>query len=102
MARGENTKALRRGALSSLGPALIDPTGASAVAFLATGTGYAIGSTYHITRGSLKRIKEAMASNRERKAAANTFNIPPAVHINIQEMFEHGTRSLNHSLVGFC
>lgn len=76
MARGEKTKAAGAAAIMSFGTAFFDPTGASAVTFLATGTSFAIGSTYYITRGSLKLIKEGMAFNREKKAAANTFNIP--------------------------
>lgn len=97
MARGEKTKAAGAAAITSFGTAFFDPTGASAVTFLATGTSFAIGSTYHVTRGSLKLIKEGMASNREKKAAANTFKIPPAVHVGIQETFENSTPSFNHS-----
>lgn len=95
MAKGDKTKAAGAAALTSFGTAFIDPTGVSAVTFLATGTSFAIGSTYHITRGSLRRIKEGMASNRERKAAANTLHIPPAVHVNLQEMIENCGWSVN-------
>lgn len=102
MAKGDKTKAAGAAAITSFGTAFFDPTGASAVTFLATGTSFAIGSTYHITRGSLKFIKEGMASNREKKAAANTFNIPPTVHVNMQETFENCTQSFNRPPVGFC
>lgn len=91
MARGDKTKAAGAAAVTSFGTAFFDPTGASAVTFLATGTSFAIGSTYHITRGSLKLIKEGMASNREKKAAANNFGIPPTVHVDMQETFENST-----------
>lgn len=101
MAKGDKTKAAGAAAIASFGTAFFDPTGASAVTFLATGTSFAIGSTYHITRGSLKLIKEGMASTREKKAAANTFDIPPAVHVNVQETFENSKPSLKRPRVGF-
>ena len=68
--------------------------------FLATGTSFAIGSTYHITRGSLKLIKDGMASNRERKAAASTFGIPPAVRVDMQETIENCTWPRAHYPTG--
>lgn len=88
MARGDNTKAAGAVALSSFGTAFFDPAGASAVTFLATGTSFAIGSTYHVTRGSLKLIKKGMSSNREKKAATNDLSIPQALHIKLQENIE--------------
>lgn len=91
MTRGGKTKAAGAVAMASFGTTLFDPTGASAVTFLATGTGFAIGSTYHVTRSSLKLIKEGMASHRQKKAAANTLGIPPAVHVDMQETFENST-----------
>ena len=97
MARGDKTKAAGAVALTSFGTAFIDPTGASAVTFLATGTSFAIGSTYHITRKSLKFIGDGMASNREKKAAANKLGIAPTVHLNKQADIENSTRSFNHS-----
>lgn len=93
MARGDKTKAAGAVAMASFGTAFFDFTGASAVTCLASGTGFAIGSTYHATRGSIKLIKEGMAHNRERKAAANTFGIPPAVHVDMQETIENRTWS---------
>lgn len=102
MARGEKTKAAGAAAITSFSTAFFDPTGVSAVTFFATGTSFAIGSTYHITRGSLKLIKEGMDSNREKKAAANTFNVPPTVQINMQETFENCTQSFNRPPVGIC
>lgn len=91
MDKGDRAKALGAAATTSFGTAFSDPTGASVITFLTADAGFAIGSAYHLSRGSVKRILENMAYNHQGKATANIFNLSPALYIDTQEMVEDHT-----------